>query len=405
MPKRGTRESSAEKGAELRDRGKLFREQIVAAVLANLPAVPLAKPPMSRIGGERGSLADALAWVSNSGVALDPKMLSALGADRDSPLYDTIYGVVLRSIDQANEPSRWFELTEPVILTYRDGRVRFGVFDWTTDRDAFIETLLGQPVPRRPRYERDVPIVPAKFASEFDLVRTYVGASIDDTIALYGMARGEAVRETGPLDRVAAQMADGDAVLEAVQQAAVRIDPDGFASSPLGRVELGIMRAAHRWRTPGADIELASAYDLGLGGTIGMTFWSGTWELRSYRRAMAAHLRYLFDYAVAPPRRWPDARTQREAMTVWQVARYALMEFGHRITRPDIARFLRRDNPADYEGEDETVTIRRVYRLSAALKVRSPVASDARQSSQHRRATPPASGGGVGEGGFEPSIP
>ena len=98
-----------------------------------------------------------------------------------------------------------------------------------------------------------------------------------------------------------------------------------------------------------------------------MAFWSGAWELRSYRRAMAAHLRNLFDYAVAPHNRSPDARTRREAMTVWQVARYARIEPGQRITRPDIARFLRSANPADYEGEDETVTIRRVYRLSVAL--------------------------------------
>ena len=376
MPERGTRESSVEKGSELRARGKLFRRQVVAALLANPPAVPSARPPMAQIGGKRGPLSDALAWVAKSGVALDPKVLAAFGGDRDSLLFDTLAGVVLRSMEQANDPSRWFERTEPLILPYRDGSVRFGIFDPTTDRDGFIEALLGRPVPARPRYDRNPPIVPARFASEFDDLRSYLGASIDDTIALFGMTSGEAVRETGPLDRVAAHMADGDPVLASVQQAAVRIDPDGFAASPLGRVELGIMRAAHRWRTPRADIQLASAWDLGFAGRIGMAFWSGAWGLRSYRAALAAHLRYLFDYAVAPQNRWRDARTRREAMTVWQVARYALIEPAPHITRPMIARVLRSENPTDYDSEDEAVTIRRLYRLSAALKASSPIASE-----------------------------
>ncbi len=368
MPKRETRESSVENSAELRARGKVFRQQVAATILANPPAATSA-PPLVRIGGGHGALADALAWVANSAVPLDPKVLSYIGSDRDSLLYDTLAGVLSRSQERLFDPSRSFERTEPVILTYHDGRVRFGIFDWTTDRDAFIVALLGRPVPRRPRYKRDAPIVPTKFASEFDDARACLGASVKDTTDLYGMSADDAARETGPLDRVAAHMAEGDVILAAVQQATVRIDPDGFAASPLGRLELGVMRAAPRWRTPGADFELASAFDLGLGGTIGMAFWSGAWGLRSYRRAMAAHLRYLFDYAVAPQNRPPDARTRREAMTVWQVARYALTEPGHRITRPDIARALRSQNPADYEGEDEAVTVRRVYRMSKALKV------------------------------------
>jgi hypothetical protein len=39
-----------------------------------------------------------------------------------------------------------------------------------------------------------------------------------------------------------------------------------------------------------------------------------------------------------------------------------------RLTVPDIARGMRSDDPADYQGEDEAVTIRRLYRISAKLK-------------------------------------
>jgi hypothetical protein len=163
-------------------------------------------------------------------------------------------------------------------------------------------------------------------------------------------------------------MADGDAVQAAVGRALVRTDPDRFAASSLGRLALGIMRAAHRWRTPRADFQFAGAYDLGVGGSVGLAFWSGAWQLRSYRAAMAAHLRYLFDYKVAPQRRWPEGRSQREAMTIWLLARYAgFAEPGQRVTGPDIARVLRSENPADYEGEDEPVTVLRLYRLSAAM--------------------------------------
>jgi hypothetical protein len=70
MPKRGTRESSVEKGAELRTRGKPFRQQVAAALLANPPTDPSGRPPMAQIGSTGGALSDALAWVAGSGVAL-----------------------------------------------------------------------------------------------------------------------------------------------------------------------------------------------------------------------------------------------------------------------------------------------------------------------------------------------
>jgi hypothetical protein len=45
-----------------------------------------------------------------------------------------------------------------------------------------------------------------------------------------------------------------------------------------------------------------------------------------------------------------------------------LKENGHPITRPDIARILRRENPETYAGEEAAVTLRRVYRISVKLK-------------------------------------
>jgi hypothetical protein len=244
--------------------------------------------------------------------------------------------------------------------------------------------MLGGPIPRSPRYDPSTPILPAKFASEFDFFRNQFGASVMDTVAMFGMPLAEAARQTGPLDRVAANMAGGDAVQEAVGQTLMRVDPEGFAASSVGRVVLGIMAAVRGWRTPRADFELASVYDLGWVGSIGLVFWSGAWELRSYRAEMAAHLRYLFDYKVAAQNRWPDVRTRREALTICMFSRLAgFAEPGETVTVPKIVRYLRREHPGDYEGEDEATTLRRAYRISAKLsrafdsQSRQPIAPDA----------------------------
>jgi hypothetical protein len=164
-------------------------------------------------------------------------------------------------------------------------------------------------------------------------------------------------------------MAGGDPVGAAVQNAARLIDPDGYAATPIGRVTLGVLRATPRWATPRMPLELAGTFDIGIAGRLGLAFWGTTTELRPYRAAMAAHLRYLLDYVVAPQNRWPDARTQREATTVWFLARWAgLVEPGQTVTRPMIAHALRRDHPTDYEGEDAAGTVRRLYRISARLR-------------------------------------
>jgi hypothetical protein len=373
MPERGMRESSVETGAQLRSRGGQFRHQLAAGLLAHPPIAPASAAPITRIKRLRGPLSGSAPWAANPAVSLDPKVLKALASDRDSPFFDSLYGVALRSLEQAGDPARWLERTEPVIVAYRSGRTRVGFFDWTTDRDAFIEALLGWPVSGRPRYEQTGPSLPVRFTGEFEHVRKMLGATFRDSIALYGMSGASAVGYGDVIGRVAANNADGDPVRAELQRAAVQIDPAGFAATPGGRVVLGVVQAAFRWRTPRADLELATTYDLGIGGRIGLAVWGTNRELRHCRAAMSAHLRYLFDYAVAPQNRWPDPRTQREATAIWLMGRLAaLAEPGQAVTRPKIARFLRRENPADYEGEDEAATIRRVYRISALIKTSDP---------------------------------
>jgi hypothetical protein len=371
MLKRGTRELSVENNAELRARGKAFRRELAAWLIANRPAEPSSRSALSRIEHQHGTLSGAQAWVGNDAISLDPKVLSALASDRDSPLFDSEFGIVLRALELAIEPASWFERTEPVIVHY--GRVRVGLFDWTTDRDAFIEALLGRPVPAIPRYDQRGPILPVMFTSDFDAIRGLLGARMEDRIALFNLAGAQAAQQLDPLAKLASATSGRDPVRAAVGYALLRIDPEGFLASPGGRVMRKATRRLHSGRPPRLDLELGGAFDIGIAGQLGIVFWSGTKRLRSYRAAMAAYLRYLFDYEVAPQNRWHDARTQREALMVWFMARWAgFAEPGQRITRPKIARALRREHATDYEGEDEAATVRRLYRISALIKTSDP---------------------------------
>jgi hypothetical protein len=378
MPERGTRELSVEKSTELRARGKAFRRELAAWLIENPPADRGDRPARSTIERKRGSLSGAQAWVSNAANALDPKVLKALASDRDSPFFDSQFGIVLRAMEQAIDPSRWFERTEPVIVRY--GRVRVGLFDWTTDRDAFIRAFLGQPVPARPRYEPRGPVLPVGSTSDFDAIRKLLGARMEDRIALLNLAGVQAANQIDPLAKLATATSGSDPVRAAVGYALLRIDPEGFAASPGGRAILRATRRQPRGRPPRLDLDLAGAFDIGIGGQLGLVFWSGAKHLRSYRAAMAAHLRYLFDYEVAPQNRWPDERTRREALTIWFLDRWeGLAEPGLTATRPKIARFLRRTNVEDYVDETDKVTLGRLYRLSAAMR-RRETASPGRPS-------------------------
>ena len=57
-------------------------------------------------------------------------------------------------------------------------------------------------------------------------------------------------------------------------------------------------------------------------------------ELRRFRRPLAAHLRHVFDYRVAPWGRWNDPKRRFEASAL-------LIEKGERMLMADFASHLR----------------------------------------------------------------
>lgn len=113
--------------------------------------------------------------------------------------------------------------------------------------------------------------------------------------------------------------------------------------------------------------EWAAAFDLGVVGVHGLAMWApGAYELRQHRRAMAAHLRYLFDHPVSPWNRFGDERRRREALLVYWRRLEPIMD------RPapmiaHICTVVRRKWPAAYEGEPREVTLRRLYRITRRL--------------------------------------
>ena len=83
--------------------------------------------------------------------------------------------------------------------------------------------------------------------------------------------------------------------------------------------------------------------------------------LRRYRALLAAHLRYLFDYRVAPWGRFPDETRRFEARALLLGKRDA-------EAIPEFADLLRRNDPGRYGGEPPARTMPRLYRLPATLQ-------------------------------------
>jgi hypothetical protein len=319
-----------------------------------------------------GTLSGSLAWLEGLPLLGNPAVIDAFA--RPSPIVDAFCASLLRSQERAVDLDRLLVRTPPIILTVgRSRAIRLGWFDWTTDRDAFISELLGRPIPKTPRYAPSGPLLPVAFRSDLQSLEEALGMDPLTASWFYRRSRNEAAPELGRLGPLLASVAGGDdqASGDAVR-AVVEADPEGFARSPYGRMFFGLVRGAPRWRQPGVDHELALTFDLGIAGRFGLAMWlPGPSELRRHRRQMAAHLRFRFDFRVAPHGRWSDGRTQREALFVWWRTIWPVTSEEPRPQLLQIGRGLRGRYAVDYACEGEEVTLRRIYRLSVGLSAPS----------------------------------
>ena len=245
------------------------------------------------------------------------------------------------------------QLPRPLVIgPYDPGGLRVGLFDAFTERDPFIEALIGRPVPRTPRYRADLRLRSSAKPRRWDTLFELHELAAD----LRGEARVRAVREAAP-DFVS------DPAAAAAVRAIAQASPTAFDELPIGRFVRAIAADDPLWNTRlGVDADFATTFQAGVFGTVGIAVWvPGDPALRRYRAPLAAHLRYLFDYRVAPWGRFPDETRRFEAKALLVGKRDA-------VTMPEFADLLRRNDPGRYGGEPPARTVRRLYRLSATLQ-------------------------------------
>jgi hypothetical protein len=120
----------------------------------------------------------------------------------------------------------------------------------------------------------------------------------------------------------------------------------------------GVRRPAKRVR-----LQFVQTIELGKLGRVAMVFWNPTApERRVVRNELAAHIRYLADFKIAPWNRWPDLRRRREALFL-----YGRRLGHHRPGVEELIASLRQRYPDTYH-EPFSKTRRRLYLLSAQIR-------------------------------------
>lgn len=315
----------------------------------------------------RGTLSD-LSWIETAGIGAHADALPPILA-QPSELLDALFGAVWQALHHyprvVADPVA--PGLAPVVVQHGRHGTRIGVLTWATDRDAFIEELLGRPVPRSPRYATQLPEIPAQFSGDVEAVQASLGFGIRDRSALYGEGRAQAIQHLYQLMPVIDRAATDQSAAALLHLLAER-EPRAVVDSPLGRILLPVARAAPRWRTPNIRPELAASFDLGgMVRRLAVVVWPRVASMRSNRRQMAAYLRRLFDHGIAPWASRRDPRNRRELILLYFRAGWPAVDIGPRTVK-DTAAALRRHHPAAYVDETPAQTLKRLYHFSAGLR-------------------------------------
>jgi hypothetical protein len=269
--------------------------------------------------------------------------------------------LLAEALQELSNGAALLDLTPPIVQGPSDrDSFRYGVFHARTDRDAFIEALLGRPVPTHPRYRKE-PLVVATEIEARERLRDALGPPFAEFGQQLSGQLGLTARR-----RVSDAITDlvEDPGLVAALDKILTGDPDAFAASPPGVLLLSALRDDPLWHFPLARLgwEFVTVAPIGPGVFVGTAWWdrSGV-EGRRYRRAVAAHLRYLFDHVVSPWNRWPDRTTRREAATL-------LRRRPGQESISALAARLRTEHGESYAQEEAAKTTRRLYRLNASLR-------------------------------------
>lgn len=352
--------SSVDEAATL---GHLVRREI-ATLIEPEGLVDRGYPRVSTAAQPGGTLTDAKWFTSLDLPARSAEVREIF--EGESRLLDIQAGALFQAWQHAVEllsdpnvaPKR------PLIVPMSPGsKTRVGFFTLATNRDALVAELLGPIVPKHPRYARDAPVADVRLAGELYDVRDalHFGA---DGLGLYRASPQEALSRLQELTPVVDRMATDDEVRRRLLHWLLSM-PRAFAHSPIGRTMLPVARGAPGWRQPNVRSELLATFDLGgMARHVGVAVWRNSITARHIRSQMAAHLRHVFDYRVAPWNRWEAVRTRREILHLhFRRGWPAVGIDGHSIR--EIAVALHRRYADEYRNEPLTRTLSRLYRLSS----------------------------------------
>lgn len=354
--------SSVEEAASL---GRLVRREI-ATLIEPEGLEDRGYPRVSTEPHLGGTLTDA-AWLTSLDLPARSAELREI-FEGESYLLDVQAGALFQAwqhaVELLSDPT--VASLPPLILPIRPGsKTRVGFFTFATDRDAFVGDLLGPIVPKHPRYARGAPLPDVRLAGELYDVRAafHFGADASD---LYGATPREALGRLDDLTPILDRMAHGDQARQRLLHWLVSM-PEAFAQSPVGRTLLPVARGAPRWRQPRVRSELVATYDLGgMARHVGVAVWRNSVGARRLRAQMAAHLRYAFDYRVAPWNRWDSVRRRREILHLHFRGGWPAVGIEAHSIRETCAA-LRRRYPSEYVDEPASRTLGRLYRLSSLV--------------------------------------
>ncbi len=269
--------------------------------------------------------------------------------------------LLLDALDQAVS-GRLLEPAPPLILVGRGVQaLRVGFFHARTDRDAFIEALIGQPVPKKPRYLEAMPELLGELVGDLQQAAQAAGLRprlLADLFAKTGLT-DEDLRRVA--EDVASEQSDA-AIARAIR--ALGAHPAAFAELPVGLAIQKLARGAPGWRTlKGRQAPELVIVARGPRGEFGCAWWlPGDRGSRRFGAPFAAHLRYLLDYHIAPWNRWRSERSRREV---------AYLCASRWLPQPPaisaVADAVRTDYPHAYAGEKSSATRARMYAHHAAL--------------------------------------
>ena len=353
-----------QRSAELDDQAAHLRRLVAEAITAT-PHADLGLSPRDR-PETRGILHSSVTLAERYPFATGQAAQAALAAG--SPFLDGLFRVYAqyREVDKAATPEEAMQPRPAVVVATRSGGlIRSGFFSWLTDRDAFIRDLLGDVVPRSPRYRPTAPVAPIDIESNAEELAAFLGVSPERVRATRRSHRLSASDERRARRAIARSASESTDPGIAAAARAVFGDASEIAAAMLPTRMLAALVRGGKLPRADAQWQFVTLIDGDAHGIFGLAMWPASHpELYRYRAPLAAHLRYLFDRRVAPWNRWSDPTRKREVFLLFWSRR-----LGIKRSIPALAAGLHARFADAYRGDDISKTVTRLEYLRWTYKL------------------------------------